>query len=122
MRRAWWTVRSSFGVGAKDGKVTVGLAGAISDVFFWRFWSAGVLKVISDLLTVFSPLVTRYLINYGTDVYYARRGVPGFAEPHIANGYGAAVGLLAMIIASSMCLHHFFARSMVRRTASGQCR
>jgi len=46
--------------------------------------------------------------NYGTDVYYARRGVPGFTEPHIANGYGAAVGLLGMIIVSSLALHHFF--------------
>lgn len=45
MRKAWWRIRSSVGVGAADGKVTVGLAGAISDVFFWRFWSAGGLKV-----------------------------------------------------------------------------
>ena len=44
LRKAWWRIRSSVGIGAADGKVTVGLAGAISDVFFWRFWSAGGLK------------------------------------------------------------------------------
>lgn len=43
MRKTWWKVRTGvFGIGHADGRNTVGLAGALSDTFFYQFWSAGV--------------------------------------------------------------------------------
>ncbi|GAA5925731.1 hypothetical protein JCM1841_001743 [Sporobolomyces salmonicolor] len=103
IRRTWWRLRR------RDGRRKVGLAMALSDTFFWRFWLAGILKVISDSLNVTSPLVTRALINYGTDAYYSHRSVPGYTEQPIGVGVGLAFGLFGMQIVSAFCLHHFFA-------------
>ncbi|GAA6063571.1 hypothetical protein JCM10212_003150 [Sporobolomyces blumeae] len=105
IRRLWWKLRKT------DGKRKVGLAKALSDTFFYRFWLAGLLKIISDGLNVTSPLVTRALITYGTGVYYANRGVPGFTADPIGVGIGLAFGLWGMQIVASFCLHHFFAFS-----------
>lgn len=79
--------------------------------FFYRFWLAGLLKIISDGLNVTSPLVTRALITYGTGVYFADRNVPGYTADSIGVGIGLAFGLWAMQIVASFCLHHFFANS-----------
>ncbi|GAA5902364.1 hypothetical protein JCM6882_000511 [Rhodosporidiobolus microsporus] len=102
LRRAWWKMRKT------DGKRKPGLAWALSDTFFWEFWSAGVLKVISDSLLVTSPLVTRALISFGSDAYYAHRGVPGYSPQPIGVGVGLAVGLWCMQILASLFLHSFF--------------
>ncbi|BGO90746.1 hypothetical protein NBRC10512v2_002998 [Rhodotorula toruloides] len=110
LRRAWWRVGKAFG-GKGDGKRQVGLALAISDTFFWRFWSAGILKVISDGLLVTSPLVTRALITFGTKAYAAHRGIPGYEPDPIGVGIGLAFGLWGMQIVASLCLHSFFERS-----------
>ncbi|BGP15223.1 hypothetical protein JCM10213_000825 [Rhodosporidiobolus nylandii] len=102
LRKAWWKLRKT------DGKRTAGMAWALSDTFFWQFWSAGALKVISDGLLVTSPLVTRALISFGTDAYYAHRGVDGFTAQPIGVGIGLAFGLWGMQAVSSLCLHSFF--------------
>ena len=61
-RKAWWRVRKGvFGIGRYDGRNTVGLAGALSDTFFWPFWSAGFIKIVGDVAAVLSPLVSRSL-------------------------------------------------------------
>ncbi|GAA5952785.1 hypothetical protein JCM21900_005802 [Sporobolomyces salmonicolor] len=103
IRRTWWRLRR------RDGRRKVGLAMALSDTFFWRFWLAGILKIISDSLNVTSPLVTRTLITYGTDAYYSHRSVPGYTAQPIGVGVGLAFGLFGMQIVSAFCLHHFFA-------------
>lgn len=105
VRRTWWKIRKT------DGKRKVGLALALSDTFFYRFWLAGVLKIVSDGLNVTSPLVTRALITYGTSVYLAHRDVPGYTADPIGKGIGLAFGLWGMQIVASICLHHFFANS-----------
>ncbi|GAA5893310.1 uncharacterized protein JCM6883_007628 [Sporobolomyces salmoneus] len=105
VRRTWWKIRGT------DGKRKVGLALALSDTFFYRFWLAGLLKVISDGLNVTSPLVTRALITYGTSVYLSDRNVPGYTADPIGKGIGLAFGLWGMQIVASICLHHFFANS-----------
>ncbi|KPV77486.1 uncharacterized protein RHOBADRAFT_24011 [Rhodotorula graminis WP1] len=110
MRKAWWSFGKRFG-GSGDGKRKVGMALAISDTFFWTFWSAGALKVISDGLLITSPLVTRALITFGSDAYYAHRGVPGFEAQPIGVGIGLCFGLWGMQIVSSLCLHSFFQNS-----------
>ncbi|BGP58188.1 hypothetical protein JCM8202v2_005849 [Rhodotorula sphaerocarpa] len=110
MRRAWWRVGKAFG-GSGDGKRKVGLALALSDTFFWKFWAAGILKIFSDGLTVTSPLVTRAIITFATDAYAARRGVPGYEAQPIGVGIGLAFGLWGMQIVASLCLHSFFYHS-----------
>ncbi|GAA5974663.1 hypothetical protein JCM5350_001237 [Sporobolomyces pararoseus] len=105
VRRTWWKIRKT------DGKRKVGLALALSDTFFYRFWLAGLLKIISDGLNVTSPLVTRAIITYGTSVYLADRNIPGYTADPIGKGIGLAFGLWGMQIVASICLHHFFANS-----------
>ncbi|GAA6008882.1 hypothetical protein JCM11491_003817 [Sporobolomyces phaffii] len=105
VRKLWWKVRKT------DGKRKVGLALALSDTFFYRFWLAGLLKIISDGLNVTSPLVTRALITYGTSVYLSHRDVPGYTAEPIGRGIGLAFGLWGMQVVASVCLHHFFANS-----------
>ncbi|GAA5855654.1 hypothetical protein JCM8547_001633 [Rhodosporidiobolus lusitaniae] len=105
LRKAWWKLRKT------DGKRKVGMAKALSDTFFWNFWLAGVLKVISDGLLITQPLVTRALITFGTDAYYSHRGVPGYTAQPIGVGIGLAFGLWGMAIVSSLCLHQFFRHS-----------
>ncbi|GAA5952191.1 hypothetical protein JCM8115_003528 [Rhodotorula mucilaginosa] len=110
MRKAWWRVGKAFG-GSGDGRRKVGLAMALSDTFFWKFWAAGILKIISDGLTVTSPLVTRALITFATDAYASHRGIPGYEAKPIGVGIGLAFGLWGMQICSSLCLHSFFYHS-----------
>ena len=43
----------------KDGKRKASLILAMNDSVQWRFWSAGVLKVIGDTAQVTSPLVVK---------------------------------------------------------------
>ncbi|GAA6012116.1 hypothetical protein JCM10207_005134 [Rhodosporidiobolus poonsookiae] len=110
LRKLGWRIGKTFG-GSGDGKRKVGLAMAISDTFFWTFWSAGVLKVVSDGLLITSPLVTRALITFGTDAYYAHRNIPGYESPAIGEGIGLSFGLWGMQLAAAFCLHNFFQHS-----------
>lgn len=79
-RKAWWKAS-----GRPDGKRKVGMALAMSDTFFWTFWSAGFIKIIGDTASVTSPLVTKALIEFGTEAYLAARGVPGYTAPSVSN-------------------------------------
>jgi hypothetical protein len=79
--------------------------------FFWRFWGGGVLKVVSDTLQVTAPLVTKALIQFGSNAYYARQGVPGVADPSVGRGIGLVFGLWAMLVFSSLCLHQVRSRT-----------
>lgn len=56
VRKFWWKIS-----GKGDGKRKVGLAWALSDTFFYRFWSGGVIKLVGDVSNVCSPLVTKEL-------------------------------------------------------------
>lgn len=100
-----WPVKNKFGIQKKDGTYQAGLFMALNDVFGFKFWSAGLIKVLADSLQVTTPLVTKVIIQYGTSAYYSRRGVPGFTEDPIGVGVGAAVGLLCMLVVSSLLLH-----------------
>lgn len=100
-----WPLKNKFGIQKKDGTYQAGLFMALNDVFGFKFWSAGFIKVIADSLQVTTPLVTKVIIQYGTSAYYSRRGVPGYEEQPIGVGVGAAVGLLCMLVCSSLLLH-----------------
>nr|CRX78939.1 hypothetical protein ls5930a1_00008 [Leucosporidium scottii] len=111
MRKGWWKMKKAMGNGKGDGKQTVGIAGALSDTFKWTFWSAGIIKVIGDVAQVTSPLVTKALINFGTEAYYAHRNVPGYTAPNVGRGVGLAIGLWLMQLVTALCIHQFFVRS-----------
>jgi ATP-binding cassette subfamily C (CFTR/MRP) protein 1 len=108
-RRAWWKARP---LGRSDGRQEASLSWALSDTFFWRFWIAGILKVVADTLQTTAPLVSKRIINFATQAYEAHRGVPGVTMPHVGQGAGLVVGLFFMQIIASFCLNHYFARSM----------
>ncbi|GAA96149.1 uncharacterized protein L969DRAFT_91604 [Mixia osmundae IAM 14324] len=111
-RRTLWRFLAFFNIGQADGRVKAGLAMALSDTFFWKFWSAGALKIVSDTLLVTSPLITKKIINYGLQHYEHAHGVAGISDPGIGYGVGLAIGLFAMQFVASLCMHQFFARSM----------
>lgn len=109
----WWRLRSScFFIGQSDNTQTASLAGAISDTFFLRFWSAGLFKILSDGLSVCSPFVTKALIEYGTEAYAYHRSPTTTLKPNTGRAYALAVGLLLMQMGSSICMHQYFYRSM----------
>lgn len=112
-RRAWWRTRSALHMGSKDGKkATPGLYWAVSDTFKVTWWSAGFIKVVADVLTTTSPLVTRKIITFSTQKYLAHRGVPGYTDPPIGHGVGWSFLLFFMQLGSSICMHRFFYQSM----------
>ncbi|KAG0148314.1 hypothetical protein CROQUDRAFT_669974 [Cronartium quercuum f. sp. fusiforme G11] len=112
-RLRWSKFRSSVPFsGRPDNIQTASLAGAISDTFFIRFWTAGLFKVISDGLAVSSPFVTKALIQYGAQVYASNRSGGLTPKPSAGRGYALAFGLFLMQVVSSLCMHQYFYRSM----------
>jgi len=100
-----WPIKTKLGIQRKDGSYEAGLFMALNDVFGTQFWSAGLIKVLADSLSVTTPLVTKIIIQFGTSAYYSHRGIPGFTEDPIGKGVGAAVGLLCMLVTSALLLH-----------------
>ncbi|KAH8915903.1 ABC transporter [Atractiella rhizophila] len=86
------------------------LVAALNDVFWWRWWSGGCLKVIGDTLQTTSPLVSKRIIQFAQKSYIAHRtGVEG---PPIGHGIGWAFLLFFMQLGASVCMHHMLYRSM----------
>ncbi|EMD34148.1 hypothetical protein CERSUDRAFT_117637 [Gelatoporia subvermispora B] len=115
LKAIWWTIRGSRVEREKqwrekDGRKRASLALALNDSVFWWFWSGGLLKLISDCLSVTTPLVIKAIINFGTESFTAHR--TGQNPPGIGRGIGLAFALLAMQVTSSVCQHHFFYRAM----------
>ncbi|KAF8579018.1 ABC transporter [Ramaria rubella] len=114
-RKLWWTLRGSNGPERekkwreKEGLKKPSLVLAMNDSVKWFFWSAGVLKVISDTAQVTSPLLVKAIINFATTSYDAHRS--GGKPPPIGEGIGLAVALLFLQLLASACMHHFFYRS-----------
>ena len=112
-RRAGWKVKSKIGLGKADGRQDIPeLYWAISDTFKVQWWSAGLLKVISDTLSVTSLLVTRRIITFATGRYASSRGIPGYTAEPIGHGVGWAFLLFFMLFGASICLNFFFYNSM----------
>jgi hypothetical protein len=65
---------------------------ALSDTFFWEFWSAGIYKIVGDLAQTTSPLVTRKIIQEVQAAYLASRA--GQPLPSIGLGIGLSFVLL----------------------------
>jgi ATP-binding cassette, subfamily C (CFTR/MRP), member 1 len=69
---------------------------ALSDAFFWQFWSAGVFKVVGDASQICSTLVLKQTIVFVTRSNFAARGVDGYTMPSVGEGIGLAFGLFFM--------------------------
>lgn len=107
--RARWRVNEMLGFGRRDGRRNVGLALALSDTFFWEFWSAGIFKVLADAAQVTSPLVMRQIIRQTQKAWAAKQA--GQPLPPVNPAVGAAIGLFLMQIWVSYFQANTFARS-----------
>ncbi|KAK8854643.1 hypothetical protein IAR55_003382 [Kwoniella newhampshirensis] len=94
----------------KHGKKKASLAMALHDTFGWYFLSAGFIKLIGDTCGAVTPLLLRSLISWSTRYNLAKHA--GTDLPSRGNGIGMAVGLLLLLILSSLSIHHYFYRSM----------
>ena len=84
---------------------------AIFDTYRGEFLLGGMCAFFSAMFQVFSPFTTRFLIQFATDAYIAKKtGQPG---PHIANGIGLALGITFMQICQSTGTNHFIYRGMM---------
>ncbi|KZO98300.1 multidrug resistance-associated ABC transporter [Calocera viscosa TUFC12733] len=86
---------------------------ALNRTFFWRFWPAGILKLIGDTLNTTTPLVSKALITYLTEAYVYYQD-PSAAPPPRSVGYGVglAVALFVMQETSSLCENNYMQWSM----------
>lgn len=84
---------------------------ALYDTFKIEIWIGGCCQLFSALLQVFSPYLTRYLIAFATDAYFAQHShQPG---PHIGHGLGFAFGITVMQVFQSWCTNQFIYRGMI---------
>ncbi|KAI6039823.1 ABC transporter [Pisolithus marmoratus] len=111
LRAVWWAIRGNRAEREKHLERTLILA--MHDSVKWFFWSAGVLKVISDTAQVTSPLVVKSIITFVTNSYNSR--LTGERPPSIGVGIALAFTLLVLQMIWSWSMNHFFYRS----TASG---
>ncbi|GAA6015718.1 hypothetical protein JCM10207_008773 [Rhodosporidiobolus poonsookiae] len=106
--KARWKAKAVMGMGREDGRREIGLVLALSDTFFWPFWSAGIYKVVADLAQTTSPLVTRQIIRFTQEAYAANQA--GQPIPPIGKGVGLAVGLFFMQLIYSVGTNNTFSR------------
>ncbi|KZT29932.1 multidrug resistance-associated ABC transporter [Neolentinus lepideus HHB14362 ss-1] len=103
----------------KKCKYDESLLKALNQTFFWRWWSAGILKLFSDTLNTTTPLVTKLLLTYLADAYAAHRLSPQqraeFGLDHVRGlgyGIGLAFALFVMQEGSSLMQNHYYMRTM----------
>ena len=89
----------------KSGKRTASLGWALSDTFGAYFWMGGTFKIVGDLAQSTTPLTLRALIKW-SGKYNAEKHLGASIGP----GIGMAFGILAQLLISSFCIHHFFVR------------
>ncbi|KLO13407.1 multidrug resistance-associated ABC transporter [Schizopora paradoxa] len=96
---------------------------AIHSAFFWRWWYAGVMKLLADTLKTTTPLVTRLLLTWLEESFnYHRFLNSGSQLPNTGEtvtkprgiGYGIGLGfaIFAMQEVSSLLTNHFMMTTM----------
>ena len=73
-RKAWWLLRGRAvererAWREKGGKKRPSLTLALNDSVKYWFWSAGVLKVSSDIATILTPLLVKAIITFATESF-----------------------------------------------------
>ena len=93
------------------------LVKALHRAFIFRWWTAGILKLIADTLKTTTPLVTKVLLTWLTEAYIWHRLSPaeqaesGLTKPRgIGYGIGLAFALFAMQEVASLVF--FFSLSL----------
>ncbi|KAL4793767.1 P-loop containing nucleoside triphosphate hydrolase protein [Aspergillus venezuelensis] len=84
---------------------------ALYDTFRFEFILGGICQLLSSLLMVFAPYLTRYLIAFATEAYVAQHS--GAPVPHIGRGMGFAVGITLMQALQSLCTNQFLYRGQI---------
>ncbi|KZO98301.1 multidrug resistance-associated ABC transporter [Calocera viscosa TUFC12733] len=85
---------------------------ALNRTFFWRFWPAGILKLIGDTLNTTTPLVSKALITYLTEAYVYYQDPAAPPPRSVGYGVGLAVALFVMQETSSICQNNYMQWSM----------
>ncbi|WVR09429.1 hypothetical protein IAU60_006496 [Kwoniella sp. DSM 27419] len=94
----------------KHGKKKASLVMSLNDVFGRYYFTGGFIKVFGDTCQAVTPLLIRALIRWSTEWEAARNS--GQPKPAIGRGVGMAIGLLLLLVSSSLSIHHFFLHSM----------
>ncbi|KAJ7097441.1 ABC protein [Mycena epipterygia] len=92
------------------GRREASLAWSLNDVLGHLFWRGGVFKVVCDTSQLMGPILVKSLINFAKARSAAKAA--GETPANIGNGIGMAIGLLCVIVLTSICQHQFFFRSM----------
>ncbi|KAJ5895086.1 ABC transporter integral membrane type 1 [Penicillium taxi] len=87
------------------------LVSALYDTFRFEFVLGGFCQLLSSLLLVFAPYLTRYLIAFATEAWEAKQY--GTAAPHIGKGMGFVVGISCMQALQSVCTNQFLYRGQM---------
>ncbi|KAG0700067.1 ABC protein [Suillus ampliporus] len=93
-----------------EGRKEASLTWALNDVFCSMFWIAGVFKVFGDTGQLMSPVVLRQIILFVEERSAAI--IAGEPVPNVGRGIVMALGLFVISLASSVCTHQYFWRSM----------
>ncbi|PHH53173.1 ATP-binding cassette sub-family C member 11 [Ceratocystis fimbriata CBS 114723] len=94
-----------------DGGSKHPLAFAIYDTYRFEFILAGVLQLTSSVMQVVSPFLLRYLIQFASDAWVAKK--TGEPAPRISTGMGYVLGVTLMQVVMSMATNHFIFRGMM---------
>ncbi|KAL4899840.1 hypothetical protein BDW74DRAFT_106486 [Aspergillus multicolor] len=94
-----------------EAKVKRPLLWALYDTFRFEFILGGFCHLLTSLLLVFAPYLTRYLIAFATDAYVAQH--TGQPAPHIGRGMGFVVGITVMQAIQSLCTNQFLYRGQM---------
>ncbi|KAL5494990.1 hypothetical protein ACEPAI_452 [Sanghuangporus weigelae] len=116
IKRLWWSCKGNRKEREKkwreeDGKRRASLVMALNDAVAFRFWFAGILKVIADSSQMCSPLLVKAIINFAKEAYSSRHGGDPNDNPPIGRGIGLAIGLLFLQALSFFCTSHFMYRA-----------
>ncbi|KAJ6037891.1 2-alkenal reductase [Penicillium canescens] len=84
---------------------------SLHETFKYEIWVGGICQLISAVISALTPLATRYLISFVSDVYNAKHsGLPG---PGIGRGIGIVIGITCMQVLQSLGTNHFMYKGMI---------
>ena len=84
---------------------------AMHETFKAEFWLGGMCSLFSSIFQVFSPFLTRYLIQFAGDAYRAQK--TGGPAPDIGHGIGLVIAITFMQMCQSLGTNHFIYRGMM---------
>ncbi|KAG5518290.1 hypothetical protein PMAC_003086 [Pneumocystis sp. 'macacae'] len=98
---------------------------ALKDTYGKQYFLAGVMKVVSDMITIFSTIIIKYIIIFSQKKALHNEQPSIYPKPSITYGIMLCLILYLMQTLSSFFLHHSFYRSIMigalSRTALISC-